>query len=370
MLTKVVRVQVLIFVVIAVVGVAYVGATYAGLDKLLWNSGYRVTAKFVTGGGVFTNSEVTYRGVAIGRVGELRLTATGMEADLNIDAGAMEVPADTEAVVANRSAVGEQYVDLRPRRDDGPMLKAGSVIQEQDTKTPLPVDLVLSNLAALADSVPKDALRKVVDELYDATEGAGPNLEMLLDKGIDFIQTATQHVPQVTQLVTDAKTVLDTQYRQSDAIKSFGSNAKLLAETMKNSDQDLRGLLPAVPAATEQVSALIRESGPGLGVMMANLLTTADVVEVRQRGMEQLLVTAPQAVNAASKVVRDDGAHFGLSLTFFDPPPCTSGYGTQYRDGLDTGAGGPLNTGARCTLSKGSGTGVRGSQNAPSPSGR
>ncbi|WP_158893003.1 MlaD family protein [Amycolatopsis anabasis] len=368
MLTRLVRVQVVLFLVIAIVGVAYVGASYAGLDKLLWDRGFTVKARFVSGGGVFTNSEVTYRGVAVGRVGQLRLTATGMEADLHIEPGTPAVPADVEAVVANRSAVGEQYVDLRPRRDGGPSLAEGSVIEQRDTRIPLPVDVVLSSLSSLADSVPKDSLRKVVDELYEATSGAGPNLETLVDRGIEFIQTATQHVPQVTRFVTDAQTVLDTQKRQSEAISSFGANARLLAETIKNSDGDLRKLIPAVPAAAQEVSTVLRDSGPNLGVLLANLLTTADVMEVRQRGLEQLLVTTPQAIAAGSSVIRDNGVHLGLSLTFFDPPPCTSGYGgTQYRNGLDTTPGQPLNTGARCTLPKGDPTGVRGSQNAPKP---
>ncbi|WP_406629993.1 MCE family protein [Amycolatopsis sp. WGS_07] len=364
MLTRFVRVQVTVFVVIAVVGVAYVGAAYAGLDKVFFGRGYTVKAQFPTGGGIFTNAEVTYRGVPIGRVGQLRLTSAGMEADLEIDSGTAPVPADTEAVVSDRSAVGEQYVDLRPRTASGPVLHDGSVITQHDTKIPLPVDTVLSTVDSFAASVPKPALRTVVDELYNATSGAGPALDQLVGRGIEFVQTASEHVAPLTQLVTDAHTVLDTQAQQADAIRSFGANAKLLASTLKQSDGDLRKLIPAVPAAANEVGSLIRDSGPQLGVLLANLLTTADVLESRQSGIRQLLITAPRAVGAASAVVRPDGAHFGLSLSFFDPPPCTTGYATPYHDGLDTSTR-PLNTAARCALPKGDPTNVRGSQNAP-----
>ncbi|WP_216215349.1 MCE family protein [Amycolatopsis aidingensis] len=369
MLTKLVRWQILIFLVIALVGISYVGANYVGLQKMLFDSGYVVHARFVSGGGMFTNSEVTYRGVGVGRVGELRLTETGMEADLVIEPGAPPIPADLEAVVRSRSAAGEQFVDLRPRTDEGPMLHDGSVIEQDRTDIPLPVHTVLTNLDALVQSVPKPALRTVVDELYDATSGAGPNLEVLVDSGIEFIQEATEHVPQVTSLVTDSETVLRTQVRQSEAIKSFGADARALAEQLKKSDGDLREVITAVPPVAREVGALVRESGPRLGVLLANLLTVSNVVEVRQNGLEQLLVKAPEAVAAGSQVVRADGAHFGLALTFFDPPPCTSGYDTRYRNGLDTSAGGPLNTGARCTLPKNDPTGVRGSRNVPRPGG-
>ncbi|SFB62903.1 phospholipid/cholesterol/gamma-HCH transport system substrate-binding protein [Amycolatopsis marina] len=368
MLTRLVRLQVTIFVVIALLGVSYVGAKYVGLHKMLWDSGYTVTARFATSGGMFTNSEVTYRGVTVGRVGELRLTEAGMEADLDIDPSAPEIPADLTAVVASRSAAGEQYVDLRPRQAAGPMLTEGSVIEQADTDVPLSVDAVLGNLDLFVESVPKESLRIVVDELYEATSGAGPNLEVLLDSGIDFIETATEHIPDVTSLVTDADTVLTTQVEQSDAIRSFARNAALLAAQLKKSDSDIRELIPAVAPAAREVTQLVRQSGPNLGVLMANLLSTSTVLEVRQRGLEQLLVMTPQAIAAGSSVVRADGAHFGLALTFSDPPPCTSGYGsTPYRNGLDTSGGGPLNTAAHCSLPKGDITGVRGSRNAPRP---
>ncbi|MBB4688711.1 MCE family protein [Amycolatopsis jiangsuensis] len=364
MLSRVVRVQVALFGVLAIGGTAYVGASYAGLDKLFLDRGYTVVAQFPSGGGIFSNAEVTYRGVPVGRVGDLRLTAGGMEADLNLDSGTPAVPADTQAVVADRSAVGEQYVDLRPRTDGGPDLHDGSVITEKDTEIPLRVDTVLATTDSFVESVPKPALRTVVDELYDATSGAGPALDDLVGKGIEFVETASAHVEPLTNLVTDATTVLETQVQQADAIRSFGTNAAQVAAALKQADGDVRALIPVVPDAVNEVNTLIRDSGPRLGVLLANLLTTSQVLESRQDGVRQLLVTAPKAVQAASSVIRPDGAHVGLALNFFDPLPCTTGYTTTYRNGLDTSTR-PLNTSAECALPKGDPTNVRGSQNAP-----
>ena len=67
---------------------------------------------------------LAYQG-AVGEVGALRLTDDGMEADLVIDDDAPPIPANSRAVVANRSAVGEQYVDLQPLSDGGPYLTDG-----------------------------------------------------------------------------------------------------------------------------------------------------------------------------------------------------------------------------------------------------
>lgn len=368
MLSRLIRAQLLVFLVISVVGVVYVGANYVNVGRLIWDSGYTVAARFDKAGGLFVNSEVTYRGVPVGRVTDMRLTEQGMIAVLHIAPDAPRIPADVRAVVANRSVIGEEYVDLRPRSSGGPYLGADSVIENADTSIPLPVGVVLSNISDFAESVPKEALRTVVDELYEMTSGAGPHLETLLAEGIEVIDVASEHIPALTQLLTDAKRVLSTQAALSEEITSFAANAELLAETIKNSDQDLRKLLPTVPKAARAVTALVRDLDGALTPLLANLVTTAEVVRLRRDGLEQLLVTLPKVVAAGSRIIRPDGVHVGLVNTYFEPKPCVSGYGgTQYRNGLDTNPGPPLNTAARCTLPYGHPSSVRGAQNAPEP---
>ncbi|GAA3462927.1 MlaD family protein [Saccharothrix longispora] len=363
MTTRRVRVRIALFTVIALLGVSYVGAEYAGL--VVVDDGYAVRVELARTGGLFTGGEVTYRGVPVGRVGPIRLVDRRVEVELRITAGAPPIPADLEAVVANRSAVGEQYVDLRPRGADGPYLVDGSVIPESRTTLPLPVEKVLTDLDELARSVPVDSLRTVVDELDQALRGTGPDLQVLLDATTRFIETAGEHLPQTTRLLNDSATVLQTQLDHSAAIDSFADSALLVAERLRASDGDLRRVIAAAPGAATEVSALLRDSGPNLGVLLSNLLTTADVLVTRQGQLEEVLVTVPDAVSVGASAVRGGQASFGLALTFFDPPPCHAGYeGTRKKTGLDTSAG-EFNTGATCALPRGSATGVRGSQNAP-----
>ncbi|MFD4254260.1 MCE family protein [Amycolatopsis thermoflava] len=348
MLTRKVRVQVIVFALIALAGITYVGARYAGLDRLFGGGGYVVRVELADSGGIFAGAEVTYNGVPIGRVGELRLTGSGLEADLRIDDNAPPVPADVEAVVTNRSAVGEQYVDLRPRSSGGPVLADGSVIALSRTRLPLPNEQLVLNLDRLVASVPRDALRSVVDELYDATLDTGPSLQALLDATSGFTQSASAHLPQTIQLITDADTVLTTQIENSGAITAFGADAKRIAAMLRDSDADLSTILSTAPPAAGQISGLLRETGPNLTTLLTNLLTTSQVLLAHRSGVEQLLVAAPTAIEAGSTVIAGDSAGFGLATTFFDPLPCTAGYeGTRYRNGLDTTPA-PLNTAAGC----------------------
>ncbi|MFJ9785148.1 MCE family protein [Amycolatopsis sp. NPDC101161] len=364
MLTTRVRIQVVAFVVISLVTVAFVGANYAGIDRLFGGSGYTVKLELAEGGGIFTNGEVTYRGVAVGRIGELRLTPSGMEADLVIDGSAPPIPSNAQAVVANRSAVGEQYVDLQPRTSDGPYLAGGSVIPREKTTLPMPVQHLLGDLDSLTASVPTGDLRTVVDELDDALRGTGPDLQVLLDTATSFTKDASVNLPQTTKLIDDGSTVLRTQLDSSAEWRSFAGNAKLFAAQLSSSDGDLRRLIATAPPAASELGNLLRENDPGLPILLANLLTTAQVFQARTGQLEQLLVATPKVVAATSTAFDGGDANLGMALTFYDPLPCRAGYeGTKFRPSTDTSPL-PFDTGASCTLAPGDATSVRGSQNA------
>jgi phospholipid/cholesterol/gamma-HCH transport system substrate-binding protein len=88
MLRRSVKVQLILFVVLTLVGVSYVSAEYVGLFRGIGSNACTVSAEFPDSGGIFTNAEVTYRGVTVGRVGTLHLTKDGVIVDLKIDKGA------------------------------------------------------------------------------------------------------------------------------------------------------------------------------------------------------------------------------------------------------------------------------------------
>ncbi|MFI2504857.1 MCE family protein [Streptomyces sp. NPDC018972] len=367
MITLAVRLKNLAFLVVAVLALSFLGIRYADLGRYVGVADYyTVDVRLPRTGGLFTHSDVTYRGVSVGRVGPIGLTADGVVAELRIKKSAPRIPADTRAVVAGLSAVGEQYIDLRPESDGGPYLAEGARIEQADTQVPRPVTDVLSSIDDLTRSVPLDDLRTVVDEFGKAFEGHGDDLQALLDSGSDFVEAADRALPSTTRLITDGETVLRTQAEEERAIRDFAVGAEELARTLKGSDADLRRLLTVAPEAATQVSGVLRDLDPSLGVVLANLLTTSEIAVTRQRGTEELLVKFPAAVAAGATAVDGGKLNLGMAVTFFKPLPCTAGYGaTRYRNGLDLGTTPALNTGAACTAPAADGVNVRGSANAP-----
>jgi phospholipid/cholesterol/gamma-HCH transport system substrate-binding protein len=365
MIRRLTRVQLAIFAVVTVVGISVLSASYVGLTERLLGGGPTVVVDLAESGGIFVGAEVTYRGVRVGRVSELTLTSDGVRAHAQLDRGT-EVPRDTLAVVENRSAVGEQFLDLQPRTDTGPVLADGDVIPRADTQTPLRVDLLLRDADRTVRSVPRDDLVTVVDELGTGFEGSGADLGRLIDNGDLLTHSAIDALPETVALLRSGKTVLDTQRDTSSQITTFAGNVARLAETLQASDGDIRLVLDRGVVATGELDGVISDNRGSLATLFANLVTVGQVTSAHVAGIDQLLITYPEVVAGGYTVVPGDGtAHFGVQLTTA-PTTCTQGYGgTPHTDPNRTSNLPPLNRKAACTLPRGSASAVRGAQNAP-----
>ena len=367
MIRRSVKVQLVAFLLITLAAVSLLSARYVGLYDRVAGGQYVVSADFAESGGIFVGSEVSYRGVQVGRVERLRLSRDGVLVDARIRRG-VEIPKDTIAVVENRSAVGEQYLDFQPRSDGGEKLDDGDLIPRKDTRYPLRVDTLLQDFDRTIESVDKRDLATVVDELGTAFADGGADLQRLLDSGDALTRAATEALPETVKLIDDGRIVLDTQRDTAGQITTFSTNFANLSETLKASDADLRLVLDRGAVASTELEGLIRDNQGSLSALLANLITVGQVTTARVDGIEQLLVTYPDVIAGGYTVVPGDGtAHFGLALSE-EPKVCKQGYeGTTRTDPNQTSSLPPLNTGARCTLPRGSSSAVRGAQNAPGP---
>ncbi|MEV4257542.1 MlaD family protein [Spirillospora sp. NPDC049652] len=367
MLTVGARLKAIVFTLLAIFVISYIAITYADLGKYVGMRGYYVVRlELPTTGGLFKGSDVSYRGTSVGKVGDLKLTSDGVLADLHISDSAPDIPRDLKAIVANRSAVGEQYVELEPERDGGPYLAQGAVIPRSATATPAPVEQTLKSINDLSGSLPLNDLKVVVDELGQAFAGQGPHLQKLLDTSGEFIAASDAAFPQTDELIKNGNIVLRTQNEEAQAFKDFARNSHLLAQTLRSSDGDIRKILAYGPPANRELIDLLRRMQPGLPILLANLLTTSRLTDARLPGLETTLANLPKISAIGPSIVQDGKLRLGLVNTFFNPQPCTRGYGgTQYRNGTTDLKPGKFNRSAYCAEPKSSGINVRGAANAP-----
>jgi phospholipid/cholesterol/gamma-HCH transport system substrate-binding protein len=352
MITRATAIRGVLFVVLTVGLVLFVGAHFLGAFSFIGKQPYHVRMPVSDAAGLFPRSEVTYRGVKVGDLGPLDLTANGVTVDLVLDGDGPQIPSDLNAVVASRSAVGEKFVDLLPNTTQGPFLKDGDAIPADRVKLPTPVEDVLANLDKLAATVPLPDLQITVSELSKAFDNLGPKLQLLLDSTHSLVTTANSYLPQTIELIHDARTVLNTQNDLADPIKSFSSDLGKITKQLKDSDPDVRELLKTGPDAGRELSALIDESGDGLHDTIKEGLTLSQITRDHVRDIQSVLQLYPGLAAAIPTVLPNDGsgrAQLGLALNFNDPPVCTNGYqATDIQAGEDVTPPSPLNYRAYC----------------------
>jgi phospholipid/cholesterol/gamma-HCH transport system substrate-binding protein len=355
-------VRFVVFLVLTVVLVVYIGAHFMGAFSFIGAKDYTVALPMRDASGLFERSEVTFRGSKVGTVKALHLSRDGVVADLTIEGGGPPIPADLNVVVADRSAVGEKYVDLLPNVDTGPFLKDGDTVPADRVTTPVPVEDVLKNLDSLVASVPLNDLRTVVNELGKGFDQLGPKLQLLLNSTNSLVRSAQDTLPETLKLIHDARTVLQTQNDLSDPIKSFSKNVNLIAGQLKESDPDIRRLTRTGPEAGRQISALLDESGDGLSETIRQSLILSRILKDHLRGIQSVLQLYPGLAAAIPTILPGDGtAHLGLVINIDDPPNCTAGYeATVRRSGVDITPPNPLNYRAYCREPIYSPTDVRG----------
>ena len=371
MISRTTKLQLVVFAFITLIGCSYVGAKYAKLDEYFVDDSYDVVADFGSSGGIFEGAEVTYRGVGVGRVETMELSEGGVRVGMRINNESNPIPSDVEAVVANRSAVGEQYVDLQPARTGGPYLQEGDTIPRSDTSTPLPTTTLLTNLNSMVNSVDRDNLRTVVDEMGAAFGGTGKDLGQIIDTSNSFIETADNYFDLTAQLIRDGRVVLQTQVDSESAIQAFSTNLALLSDTLVRSDKDIRHVIDSGGTAANVMRDFIVDNRANLSQLLSNLVTSGEVTVARLHGIEQVLVLYPYVVEGGYTVIAKDpvsglyDAHFGLVLTQ-DPHVCKEGYETTEQRPPQELEEVPFNTAAHCA-EPASQSSARGAQNAPAP---
>jgi virulence factor Mce-like protein len=369
MLSRFVRIQLAIFAIVGTIGVIAMVLFYIQAPTLLGIGRMTVTLELPAAGGLYRFSNVTYRGVQVGKVTAVALTANGAKATLSLGSSP-KIPANLQADVLSVSAVGEQYVDLRPRTDSAPYLHNGSVIAMRDTTIPQAVGPMLDQVNALIKSLPKDKIGQLLDESFQAFNGAGYDLGSLSDSTSRISADANSVVDRTRTLTEDTGPLLDSQAKTADSVRTWARSLAGISDVLVNDDSRLRTLLQNGPGAADEASRLLEQIKPTLPVLLANLTTIGQIGVTYHPSLEQLLVLLPPSVayrDTAASFNHPDGWSKGdFAITVDDPPICTVGFmpPSQWRSPSDTS---DIDTpdGLYCKLPQDSPLAVRGARNYP-----
>ena len=366
MLTRFIKIQLIIFTILTIIALVVLGWYYLRLPSVVGIGQYELHADLPRSGGLYATANVTYRGTQIGKVTDVVPTETGAQATMSIDSN-IKIPADAVANVHSVSAIGEQYLDLVSTSDNqGPFLNAGSTITQSTVPSEIgpALDAANNGLAVL----PRDKIDSLLTETSQAVGGLGPALKRLVDSTTAIATDLKANLGPVNDIINNSTPILNSQVESGDAIEQWSRNLNTIASQTAEQDPALRSALQQAAPTADQLNAVFGDVREALPQTIANLSIVTDLLKRYNKGLEQALVILPQGATAvqAGTIFPGEGLlHVGLGLG--TPQPCLTGFlpASEWRAPADTSPR-PLPDGLYCKIPKDTPANVvRGARNYP-----
>lgn len=377
MLTKMTRRQLFAFGIVTTVSILVMMVSYLQIPQMLGIGRYEMSVDLPSTGGLYPKSQVTYRGEDVGVVRSLELHGDGVRVLISVDDD-VKIPVDSVAEVRSASAIGEQYLNFDPNpgaKAGGAILKAGDTVPASKTKVPISTGNLLESVNSLFQSIPRESLSTAIDELGAAFGGNGPEIGRLLDSAGEFQDAADENLEPTVKLLRSLQTVLGTQARLDEQIKSWTTDSAVVTETLADKDQTIRNLIRDGSPLTDEVQGLVSDLDQTLPMMLTDLAATSQVLKVYLPGIKHLLIVLPAAIEAHYSNIPPENfrkpyieANLSFKTGVNDPPVCTTGFpdNNNQRSPKDTSLA-PLSPDAYCKVPHDDQRVVRGARNNPCP---
>ncbi|MFF0491908.1 MCE family protein [Nocardia sp. NPDC004068] len=303
--------------VVLVLGAGYLG-TYVLRYQPIPHT-YRVTVELATSGGLAAGNDVTFRGLRVGRVSEVRISGDGIAAVAEID-DAARIPVGGTVAVGRLSAAGEQYLDFRPESDSAPYLSDGAVVDRSRSSSPVTVQSVLGNLSEFIAGLNPDRLDVIVDELDKALAGGPDRLRNVIAGLSRATAGLGDLLPQTEKLLEHLEVIAETTSHAQPDLGTLTAAGSALFEQAEAADQEVRHLLEQGPGQLRLFGDFLTSNQDPITRLVTNFVAITKAAKLRQPAIEALFPALREGSEALG-IPAHDGAYNTL-VDIWPRPTC------------------------------------------------
>ncbi len=266
----------------AIVGLSIVGGMIAFAGIMLWLRGIRINsnswhikANFSDASGLSERSPVTYRGIIVGEVGEIKIKPEAVQAILKIDKADLRLPIPVIArVVKNSLLGGDVQVALLSKGESIPkssplpgsndcfsryILCQGELIEGE------PLTSISSLTGEFERLIQKAGQEEIIESLAESMKQFDKTqieLEALIKQAKGELYRARPIITEITQASAHINNILESidNPETLNNIKETASNARSLSRKIDSLGTDLQKLMD-----DEELINALRDVTIGLG---------------------------------------------------------------------------------------------------------
>ena len=304
----------------------YLWLTFGGSIPLR-PEGYRAHVKFPEATQLAQEADVRISGVNVGKVKtKIQDSETGLtDAELELDDKYAPLPADTEAVLRQKTLLGETYVELSPGDRDAPKLEDGGLLPAGQVSPTVELDEIfrtfdpktraafgtwmdqqgravndggrelndaLATLTPFAQDV--DAVLRILDRQEEATQG------LIRDTGVVF-GALTERQGQLRQLIENSNRVFETTARRdAELADTFVVFPTFLRETRATTRR-----LTTFAQDTDPLITQLRPAARELSPTLQSLSATAPDLRGLFRDLDPLIRVSRSGLPALERSLDD-----------------------------------------------------------------
>ncbi len=271
-----------------------------------FDSDYRVTVRLPESAGLLPNQDVTLRGVPVGKVERLDITAAGVDAVITMKSS-VPIPMSSDVRVSGLSPAGEQYIDFVASANDGPFLGDGSIVEPGRATVPVSLaDLLAHADGALAqvDTGKLDIIRRELS----LSEHGPQKLADIIDGGTFLLSTLDSVLPETTSLLRTSQSVFTLAADKNAGIDVAADHLATTLDGVSRMREGYRRLTDQAPGALTDIDNLFADNSDTMVQLLGNLTTTTRLLYLRVPALNALFPNHRTSVlDALGSVMHDNG---------------------------------------------------------------
>jgi virulence factor Mce-like protein len=244
--------------------------------------GYRIKVLFAETGLLVPNADVRISGVNIGKVVAVQARGTNSLVTLDIDQQYSPIPADTRAILREKTLLGEAYIELSPGNRRDRKLPDGGEIPISQVAPTQQLDQVLASF----DTPTQHNLQKLLNGMGAALNGRG--------------QAINDWFGNLDPSVNELAAVVGVLNQQQAALRTLINTGATTLGTLSSHSADLQSLVTAgdqvfasTAARNAQLTATVNALPPFLAQLRTTLGTLNRTLGIARPSLDALMPVAP-----------------------------------------------------------------------------
>jgi phospholipid/cholesterol/gamma-HCH transport system substrate-binding protein len=261
--------------------------------------GYRVHALFRETGLLVPGADVRISGVNVGKVSTVQARGISSLVTMEVQAEYAPIPADTRAILRQKTLLGEAYVDLSTGTGRGRKLADGGSIAPSHIASTQQLDQVLGSF----DRPTQQDLQNLLNGTYTALAGRGQelndaigNLDPTIRELGAVVGALNDQQGNVRKLISNSATVLTTLSDRSTALKTLVTAGDQVLSATAQRNTQLTATINSLPPFLTELRTTLGTLNTTLGLARPSLDALKPVAPLLTPALKELITLSGPAV--------------------------------------------------------------------------